>query len=359
MASSIAPTPLPLPANHSATPSDFVHAGQPIPAIERIRIFEPKQWEEFVLEWADSLRSEYERVERCGGTGDCGRDVIGISKCGTGAWDNYQCKQYRAPLAPSDVWVELGKLVYYTYRGEYAYPRRYSFVAPRGAGNKLSRLLRNAAELRSQLIQNWDTYCLNAITETGPTPLDAALRAHLDELDFSIFDAIPPLRIIDGHAKTRWHVARFGGGLPARPPIVTLPDTPTAEEITYIRHLLDAYGSHLDRVIARLDELSDEELKAHLLDSRREFYSAESLRAFSRDTLPPGEFERLQDELHSGIGDEIRAAHDNGYRRVLAVVKIARSLQLTAHALVSRLTIRDRGGICHQLANDDKLRWIK
>ncbi|HEY4311076.1 MAG TPA: ABC-three component system protein [Pirellulales bacterium] len=223
----------------------------------------------------------------------------------------------------------------------------------------MSRLLRNAAELRSQLIQNWDTYCLNAITETGPTPLDAALRAHLDELDFSIFDAIPPLRIIDGHAKTRWHVARFGGGLPARPPIVTLPDTPTAEEITYIRHLLDAYGSHLDRVIARLDELSDEELKAHLLDSRREFYSAESLRAFSRDTLPPGEFERLQDELHSGIGDEIRAAHDNGYRRVLAVVKIARSLQLTAHALVSRLTIRDRGGICHQLANDDKLRWIK
>jgi hypothetical protein len=285
--------------------------------------------------------------------------VIAISKCGTGAWDNFQCKHYRAPLTPSDIWVELGKLLYYTHCGEYTFPRKYSFVAPQGAGNKLSRLFKDATELKSQLIQNWDAYCLTNITSTGPIQLDATLRAHLGQLDFSVFDAIPPLRIIDGHAKTRWHVARFGGGLPARPPVVTPPHAPTAEELTYIRHLLDAYGSHLNRVVAHLDDLSEDELKAHLLDSRREFYSAESLRAFSRDTLPPGEFERLQDELHSGISDEVRTDHDNGYRRVLAVVRVARSLQLTAHALVSRLTIRDRGGICHQLANDDKLRWVK
>jgi hypothetical protein len=40
-------------------------------------------------------------------------------------------------------------------------------------------------------------------------------------------------------------------------------------------------------------------------------------------------------------------------------VRAARTLQITAHALVSRLRVRDRGGICHQLANDDKVRWIK
>ncbi|AMV35111.1 hypothetical protein VN12_23495 [Pirellula sp. SH-Sr6A] len=359
MASSIAPITLPLPTSTGATPSDFVHAGRPIPAIERIRLFEPTAWEEFVLEWADSLRTEYERVERCGGAGDCGRDIIGISKCGTGQWDNYQCKHYRDPVTPTDIWLELGKLVYYTHQGVYTYPRKYSFVAPQGAGNKLSRLLRDPSLLKSQLIQNWDAYCRNGITSTGVISLDASLTTHLGQLDFSIFDAIPPLRIIDGHAKTRWHVARFGGGLPARPPIASPPSTPTAEEITYIRHLLEAYGSHLNRVIERLDDLSDDELKAHLLDSRREFYSAESLRAFSRDTLPPGEFEVLQDELHSGICDEVRGEHSNGYHRVLAVVRVARSLQLTAHALVSRLTVRDRGGICHQLANDNKLRWVK
>jgi hypothetical protein len=359
MASKMSSTLLVTPPGRNATPSDYVHSGQPIPAIERIRFFEPRAWEEFVLEWVDSLRSEYERVERCGGAGDCGRDVIGISKCGTGVWDNYQCKHYRDPLTPSDVWTELGKLVYYTYLGEYTYPRKYSFVAPKGAGNKLSRLFKDKVSLKAQLIQNWDAYCLNGITTTSQISLDQSLKAHLDKLDFSIFDAIPPLRLIDGHAKTKWHVSRFGGGLPIRPPAVTPPDTPTAEEITYIRHLLDAYGSHLGRVIARLDDLKDDDLKSHLLDSRREFYSAESLRTFSRDTLPPGEFERLQDEVHSGIVDEVRVDHENGYRRVLAVVRVARSLQLTAHALVSRLTVRDRGGICHQLANDDKLRWIK
>jgi hypothetical protein len=232
-------------------------------------------------------------------------------------------------------------------------------VAPQGAGNKLSRLLKDPSALKKDLVQNWDAHCLNSITSKGAIPLDGSLKDHLDQLDFSIFDAIPPLRIIDAHAKTRWHVARFGGGLPARPPASLPPDTPTQEEMTYIRHLLDAYGSHLSRILAGLDDLTESELKEHLLDSRREFYSAESLRAFSRDTLPPGEFERLQDEVHSGIADEVRADHVNGYRRVLAVVRVARSLQLTAHALVSRLSVRDRGGICHQLANEDKVRWIK
>lgn len=359
MPDSINATALPTPASPEGTPSDFVLAGQPIPAIERVRLFSPTAWEEFILEWADSLRSEYERVERCGGAGDFGRDIIGISKCGTGAWDNFQCKHYGDPLVPTDIWIELGKLTYYSHRGEFTYPRSYSFIAPQGAGNKLSRLLKNAAELKSELIRNWDGYCRTQITSSTAIPLDGPLKAHLDQLDFSIFDALPPLRVIDAHAKTRWHIARFGGGLPARPPIVSPPDAPTLEEMTYIRHLLDAYGSHLNRILAGLDDLTENELKDHLLDSRREFYSAESLRAFSRDTLPPGEFERLQDEVHSGVADEIRAGHDNGYRRVLAVVRVARSLQLTAHALVSRLSVRDRGGICHQLANADKLRWMR
>ena len=44
---------------------------------------------------------------------------------------------------------------------------------------------------------------------------------------------------------------------------------------------------------------------------------------------------------------------------VLAVVKSARSLQLTSNPLTTRIHTRDRGGICHQLANDGKVRWVK
>jgi hypothetical protein len=101
------------------------------------------------------------------------------------------------------------------------------------------------------------------------------------------------------------------------------------------------------------------DLREHFHDARVEFYSAEGLRTFSRDTLPQGEFEKLQDEVHSGIKDDVRGAHADGYQRVLAVVRTARALQLTSNPLTTRIHTRDRGGICHQLANDGKVRWVK
>ena len=176
---------------------------------------------------------------------------------------------------------------------------------------------------------------------------------------FTIFAAIPPLRLIDAHAKTRWHIARFGGGLPPRPEVSTPPLAPDESEAGYIEQLWEAYADHLNVAVAGVDDLGDRsDLVEHLSDSRIEFFSAEALRAFSRDTLPPREFEKLQDEVHSGVRDEVRAPHTDGYARVLAVVKTARAIQLTSHPLVSKVTVRDRGGICHQLANEGRVKWV-
>jgi hypothetical protein len=337
-----------------------VASGQMIPPIDRIKIFSPTQWEEFVLEWADSIRPEYSAVERCGGAGDMGRDIIGICSTPGNVWDNYQCKHYGHPLRPSDIWVELGKLVYYTRRGDYTYPREYYFIAPQGAGTRLSNLFKKPNDLRVGLIDAWDERCRNNITSTGPVDLDQNLRDYILSLDFSIFKVIQPLRLIEQHAKTRWHVYRFGGGLPQRLPAEVPPTEPTVFEANYVRALLDAYGDYLKRSLGSISDLKEEsDLLDHFGDSRLEFYSAESLRTFSRDTLPQGEFEKLQEEVHSGIKDEIRANHPDGYRRVLAVVRTARVLPLSAHALSSRLSVRDYGGICHQLANDKKVRWVK
>jgi hypothetical protein len=340
--------------------ADVVLTGPPIPAIDRIKLFSDSQWEAFVLEWVDSLRDQYARVDRCGGAGDMGRDVIAAVKDGNGVWDNYQCKHYKESLKPTDVWIELGKLAYYSRRGDYAYPRRYFFIAPQGAGTKLSNLLRKPEELRAGLVANWDAYCRTAITSTAAVDLDATLTAYIGGLDFSIFEATPPLRIIDAHAKTRWHAARFGGGLPPRPPVATPPTELADTETTFVRELFQAYGDHLKRSINGVGDLaSASDLREHFGDARLEFYSAESLRTFSRDTLPPGEYEKLQNEVHSGIRDEVRSDHADGYRRVVAVVKIARTLPLAGHALHGRMAVRDHGGICHQLANDGEVRWVK
>lgn len=356
----ISSSPLPLPAGGVAASSDVVAAGLPIPPIERLRIFSASQWEDFVLEWADSLRGQYGTVERCGGAGDMGRDVIAFDKTDPAIWDNFQCKHYKAGLAPGDIWVELGKLVYYSFIKEYTYPRKYVFVAPQGAGTKLSNLLRKPGNLKSQLIENWDKHCKAGITSTAEIGLSPDLLAYLDALDFSIFEAVPPLRIIDQHAKTRWYAARFGGGLPARPKLAPPPATITNDEVTYVRSLLDAYGDHLKCAVPTVADLNaHDDAREHFNDARLEFYSAEALRAFSRDILPPGAFEELQEELHGGIKDEMRGEHSDGFRRVLAVVKTAKLLPITDHALKERLSLIDKGGICHQLANNGKVRWVR
>ncbi len=355
-----APEPLPNPPQPASVPSDHVRIGKPVPAIQLIRLFSPDDWEEFVLEWADSLRSEYETVERCGGAGDMGRDVIATCKDGSGQWDNYQCKRYAAPLMPSDVWSEFGKLLYYTHVGAYSCPRRYVFVAPQGAGNSLSRLIRKPEKLRQEIIKHWDKDCRDEITSKSSIKLEGDLKAHVESFDYSIFEAIPPLRLIDAHQTTRWHVARFGGGLPSRPAVPKPPDDPTETEVVYVSQLFAAYSDHLNQTVETVSDLSGHtDLRDHYGESRRDFYSAESLRTFSRDTLPPGAFESLQDSIHSGVMDDVRDDHSDGYRRLRAVVKTARLLQITDHALIDRLSTLDRGGICHQLANDQKVWWTR
>ena len=106
-------------------------------------------------------------------------------------------------------------------------------------------------------------------------------------MDFGLIRSISPLTLIEEHAKTPWHVARFGGGLPPRPAPQPVPDQVAANETTYVRALLDAYAERLRCLIATVDALTDGTLMKYLCRSRHEFYSAEALREFSKDTVPP------------------------------------------------------------------------
>ena len=86
------PPPVPILQLQAPSPgmaADIVASGQPVHPEDRIKLFSDNEWERFVQEWVDSLRDEYDLVERCGGAGDMGRDVIATIKDGNGAWDNY------------------------------------------------------------------------------------------------------------------------------------------------------------------------------------------------------------------------------------------------------------------------------
>ena len=354
--------PIPIPIVSPQVYIDTVVNGPPILPIERIKLYSSEEWESFVHEWAYGLCSKYCQVERCAGPGDMGRDIIAYPNDSNFAiWENFQCKHYNHPLRPGDIWIELGKIVYYSFIEEFTYPSKYWFVAPQGVGTLLGKLLKKPDELRKKLIENWDEHCRSQISISVNIKLTSQLQAYVDGLDFSIFSYLPPLKLIDEHRSTPYHLVRFGGALPERPTCPSPPATPAPNEVAYLRKLFDAYGDHLKRdVHGHSDIESDQNLRDHYVDSRFEFYSAESLRSFSRDTLPEGAYEELQEEVYDGVRDVIRSEQEDGYRRVIAVVTAAKNLQLTSHALLPRLQVRDRGGICHQLANDrDNVKWVK
>ncbi|MEO5330597.1 MAG: hypothetical protein H7839_01130 [Magnetococcus sp. YQC-5] len=350
---------IPSPSPPPVLSPEQVEFGNPIPPIERIRIYSSKQWEDFIFEWVDSLRQKYSEVNRCGGAGDMGRDVVAFVH-NSNEWDNYQCKHYDQPLMPSDIWIELGKLMYYSHCGDYTYPRKYYFVAPQGAGTKLSNLLRDTDKLHQGLIDNWDKKCKTKITSTSNVNLSTELKQYINKANFSIFSVLSPLTIIAQHRMTPWYTARFGGDLPERPAPVPPPPDITSTELNYnyVSQLFKAYGDHLKSKILSISDLQPEyKLYQHFLRSRESFYSAESLKSFSKDHLP-GTFERLQEQYYDGVIDTVEKPYDDGYARVIATIELAKQLNITDQPLQKRTSMKDKGGICHQLVNDQKMWWM-
>ncbi|WP_232581453.1 ABC-three component system protein [Photobacterium phosphoreum] len=330
----------------------------------QISVMSPDDWEHFIEEWMTYRSQEYFDYERLGGAGDQGRDVVGYVddpvRLNNYLWDNFQCKHYAQPLTPSQIWVEIGKICYFSFKNDYPFPRKYYFIAPKGVGTKLSTYLKKPDELKLALYQHWDKYCKNGITETKAIVLDISLKAYIDKLDFSIFDKIATIKIILEHSKTQFHVTRFGTQLPKRPETPKISAKVGDNELTYVKKLLQAYDDHNNGEIDTVKDLINyPKYNNHLKRSREDFLHAETLRTFSRDTLPKDEFEKIQRQILNGVIDIVEDDHSNGFNKVKEVLREAKRLQLPTNLLSSCLTVNDRGGICHQLANNNEISWCE
>ena len=343
---------------------DHVINGIPIPKEMRVRGFSSDEWEVFVEEWASAgISTLYKLIRRHSGAGDMGIDVAGyVDDVGLlGVWDNFQCKRYSSPLSPSMVWVEFGKIIYYSFKGEYVPPRKYYFVAPNGVGTTLSKLMDKHDELKEEIRSNWNRYCRSGITDTTDISLTGELLEWYEGFDFSIFSQKTLVELIKEHAQTPFHTVRFGGGLGSRPDPDAPPEDLTEKESRYIRKIFDAYSNHLKIEINDVLDItssSKPELNKNLLRQRERFYSAESLRAFARDTVPPGTFDKLKDEILDGVIDICENIHSDGLARMNEVIRESTHIALTSNPLVSVTHTKDRQGICHQLANEGKLTWV-
>jgi len=341
--------------------SEHVQNGVPIPKSLRVQTFSPDEWEGFVEEWATSLENSYATVRRLAGSGDLGVDIAGFCTNDgfNGNWDNYQCKRYDHPLYPSDVWIEIGKIIYYSHIGEYIPPRKHYFVCPKGIGTSLEQLLNKPDELKNKAAENWEKHCQTAITLTTEVILSGDFEAFFDSFDFKVFSSKSIVELINEHSKTSFHAVRFGGGLPPRPIPSMPPETPAPLESRYIRQILDAYGDHLGVKLTDATSLdSHSNLKRDYLRQRERFYHAEALRNFARDTVPEGTFDDLKNEVYYGVVDICEGKHTDGFERMRETVAQAAQVAVTSNPLTSSIRTQDKQGICHQLANDDRLTWV-
>jgi hypothetical protein len=255
---------------------------------------------------------------------------------------------------------EIGKALWHSFKKHFVMPRKYYFVAPKGCGMSLRKLLLNLPELKAKLQEKWDDWCADVITSTETIALEGAFLAYVKACDFSRLTFKTALEVIDEHSHTPYHTARFGGGLPDRPGVQPPPAEPASGESRYLQQLFEAYGDHQSVALASLDDLKPwQKLVDHYHRQREFFYHAESLRNFARDTVPSGTFEDLQDEVHAGIVEVDAASHADGLARLNAVTQAAAQLPLSANGLISVTKIQDKRGICHQLANEDRLTWKK
>lgn len=340
-----------------------IQSGPYLDPLKRLLVYTDDEWESFIDEWVShALKAKYKQVIPFAGANDMGIDIAGYAddKMLAGVWDNYQCKHLGHPIMPSEAYVEIGKILWYSFEGHYLPPREYFFVAPRGTGTTLTRLLGNSAKLKESVLKAWDKSCRREITNTQEVVMDGDFAAYVAKFDFSIFKTIPVRTIIEQHRSSSYFVKRFGGGLPERPVPEIPPDDISDGESVYVAKLLAAYGNHNNEPISDIAGLKKwSKLEKHFQRQREAFYHAESLRVFVRDKVEQGTFENLQAEIYNGIIDTRDANHPDDYQRVVAVTERAVLLPLQAHPLAASTFAADKHGICHQLANDGRLEWTE
>ncbi len=331
--------------------------GPALSAEQQLYFYSSDQWEAFIREYAVALCGRYVQVKRFGGAGDRGSDVAAFkSEQGLeGPWDCYQGKHYAAPLMPSDAWPEVLKVMISVINGHYVMPDHYFFMAPRGCGPSLTRLLSKPSDMRSKFLERLDDEKFVSALDDATV---AKVRAQATATDFSLFASVELQDMLETHRMSPHHSTRFGVSLPTRPAPSDPPDTLQAVEVNYVEQLLEVYREQFTIPSLTLDEVEAKvETGPHFRRQRVAFYRAESLRMYARDSVPEGTFESLQEEIYSGVVDVADAHHARGRDRLDAVLGKADTLQLL-HPLVVVSGVDDRRGICHQLANDDRLRWV-
>lgn len=336
-------------------------APPPVSPQGRIQLYNDTDWEEFIREWATALQPGYVQIKRFGGAGDRGADVAAFKtdRGFEGPWDCFQGKHYSSTLGFSDAGPEMLKVFRSVDAGHWSMPDTYQFLAPRGCGTQLNQLLSQPTNLETRFLeelQDLDKPLGKGLSADALT----AIVALASNTDFSMFKSVELLDAIALHRTTPYHVERFGTPLADRPAHELPPAGVGPRETRYVDQLLEVYNERHPTEDIRIDNVgARSDVGEHFRRQREAFYKAESLRVYARDSVPPGTFDRLQDDIHAGVVDVADDNHPDGWTRLTRVLSQVVNLPLNHHTLIQVSDLEDRKGICHQLANGDRVTWVR
>lgn len=313
--------------------------------------------EEFVRQWV-LRRPEYVEVERFTGTGDMGRDVVGFltKKRHEAGWHNYQCKQYARTL-PTDTGIsEVGKVLYYSWTGEFTAPERFYFVAPRGINRNLQKLIFNPSSFKATIITDWVKYCAHSIIKGVEIPLDDSLRTFIESWDFSKISSISVDVMLNDIAASQILHSWFGAD-PGPAPAGVTPSEVQDVELPYIQELLDAYSEREGRTFSdHSTAVAHPTHGPHLRMQRERFFDADAFTRFYRDSTLVTDTEILAKEIMHGIYDVHTSKHIDMLTRINEVMKQAGNTQ-PAGPLAKYARIPVKQGLCHHFINEGLLTW--
>ncbi|MDX1761082.1 MAG: ABC-three component system protein [Christiangramia sp.] len=340
--------------------------GKKHPPLKILSIFSPDDFEEMTLEWATSfLKGKYKKVQWTGGAGDLGRDIIGYYE--SGEIDVYQCKHYGKVISPSDIYLELGKLCYYTFNNNrYRIPKTYYIVSSKGIGPSLLLLLENPKEINEKLIEKWDDKCQDKITKKESVILQGNFLEYVKNFDFSIVTDKPPLQLIEEYRQTPYYPSRFGGGLiNARQPAPVVESGVQDKELIYTEQLFKVYTEKTSEIIKEEGDVpkAGDKIVNHFKEQRESFFCAESLEKFSRDNFTDVDilpFDELKADAFDIISTNLNINEDeSGWKRLETSVQELNRESFQSNALHYEIRMADKRGLGHYLANEGKVKWIE
>ena len=323
-----------------------------------IQCLNDEQFEQMIEEWQTYYKgTKYQRVEGMGCAGDKGRDI----KCtGIGLFKDlyiFQAKAYNKKLGKTQIFPEIAKCVFNTFKQEYSIPREYRFVSSLGVSPTVSDLFADPAKLKQELKANWNNMCSTKIQSSTTILLSGDFLTYVDNFDFSIFNYISPQEFIDDFKKTNYF-SKYFSQLNKPRPLTQMPEQIKNKESKYIGKIVEAYDERFQlpsKDVTKLKETNPklwEDFNRH----RFCFYSAEFLSAYSREVYAPDTqwFEGVKDEVFYGIIQDLQEEAKDGLERLNKVMRTASSLKVGDDKGQNSIsvTVQDRRGICHHLANE-------